>query len=52
MNFTEFIEVLGRIAEMLSPMPLGTQQEKKWNMEERQSIPLYKKIEAFIVILM
>ena len=23
MNFTEFLEAIGRIAEMLSPMPLG-----------------------------
>ena len=35
MNFTEFIEAIGRIAEMLSPMPLGTWQEKRWPVEER-----------------
>ena len=50
MYFTEFLEGLARVAEKLSPTPLGENPDV-WNETRRILQPLFKKLETVLNLL-
>ncbi len=47
MSFIEFLEAFSRVAEKLSPMPIGDNPQD-WETEDRIFLPLNSKIEIMI----
>lgn len=47
MNLIEFIESLARMAERISPVPVG-ERIYEWNYEQRTTLPLHVKLESFL----
>lgn len=50
MNFVEFFEALGRLAEIVSPAPVGENCEQ-WAKRTRQLLPLHVKLEALLTFI-
>jgi hypothetical protein len=50
MGFIEFVELLARLAERLSPVPMEEEFDK-WDIVDRQILPLHVKLETFLTYI-
>lgn len=50
MNYQEFIECLGRLAEIISPAPIGEHAEQ-YDRLKSNLLPLYVKLESFLTYI-
>ncbi|CAK83556.1 unnamed protein product (macronuclear) [Paramecium tetraurelia] len=50
MTFNEFLEALGRVAEKISPAPIG-EDAQIWPVMARQTLPLHIKLESLLTFI-